>query len=411
MGVELRPLGVNCNIACQYCYQNPQRDAGNVNQKYDLEKMKAAVEREGSSFILFGGEPLLVPEADLEELWSWGFEKFGKNGIQTNGTLINGNHIRMFKQYNVQVGISIDGPGELNDARWAGSLEKTREQTAKSEEAIVRLVRAGLTPSLIVTLHRGNASLEKLPIMHDWFQFLDSLCIRSVRLHVLEIDAHPVHGKYALSPRENLEAFLSFARLESDLRNIILDVFGDMENLLLATDGQATCVWQACDPYTTRAVQGIEGNGQRSNCGRTNKDGIDFVKTNQPGYERYLALYQTPQEYGGCKGCRFFLMCKGQCPGTAIDGDWRNRTADCRLWMELFEYVEKRLVKHGKQPISLDTNRHYLEAEMLRAWEAGMNPSLQEKLLEMKRVYEQQQADQRSPAGALALTFRMGTLQ
>ena len=27
MSIELRPLGVACNLACHYCYQNPQRDA------------------------------------------------------------------------------------------------------------------------------------------------------------------------------------------------------------------------------------------------------------------------------------------------------------------------------------------------------------------------------------------------
>ena len=127
MGVELRPLGVNCNITCQYCYQNPQRDAGNLTKHYDLEKMKAAIEQEGGSFTLFGGEPLLLPEDDLEYLWAWGLEKYGSNGMQTNGTLINDNHIRMFKQYKVMVGISIDGPRDLNDIRWAGSIEKTRE--------------------------------------------------------------------------------------------------------------------------------------------------------------------------------------------------------------------------------------------------------------------------------------------
>ena len=79
-------------------------------------------------------------------------------------------------------------------------------------------------------------------------------------------------------------------------------------------------------------MQGIEGTDQRSNCGRTNKDGIDFVKSDREGFERYLALYYTPQEYGGCKDCRFFLMCKGQCPGTAIDRDWRNRTEHCEVW-------------------------------------------------------------------------------
>jgi uncharacterized protein len=329
MSVELRPLGVNCNISCQYCYQNPQRDAGNLTKHYDLEKMKAAIEQEGGSFTLFGGEPLLLPENDLEHLWAWGLEKYGSNGMQTNGTLINDNHIRMFKQYKVMVGISIDGPSYLNDVRWAGSIEKTREQTAKIEAIIKRLLNEGIVPSLIVTLHRNNATSDKLPLMHDWFRGLDQMGIQSVRLHILEVESPEVQGKYALTQIENIQALLSFAELEKKLKNMTLDVFRDMENMLLSTDDYTTCIWRGCDPYTTSAVRGVEGKGQRSNCGRTNKDGIDFVKADSAGYERYIALYQTPQEFGGCKDCRFFLMCKGQCPGTAIDGDWRNKTEHC----------------------------------------------------------------------------------
>src|ERR1700688_954682 len=138
MSVELRPLGVRCNIACHYCYQQPQRDAGNVARGYDLAVMKQAIEEEGGPFTLFGGEPLLLSVRDLEDLWAWGFERFGRNAVQTNGVAIDENHIRMFKQYNVTVGISIDGPGELNDLRWAGSLAKTRAATAKTEAAISR---------------------------------------------------------------------------------------------------------------------------------------------------------------------------------------------------------------------------------------------------------------------------------
>ena len=77
MSIELRPLGVKCNIQCQYCYQNPQRDAGNVSHSYDIEKMKQAILKTGQDFILFGGEALLVPEEDLHTLWAWGLEKFG----------------------------------------------------------------------------------------------------------------------------------------------------------------------------------------------------------------------------------------------------------------------------------------------------------------------------------------------
>jgi uncharacterized protein len=376
MGVELRPLGVNCNIACQYCYQNPQRDAGNFTKAYDLDAMKAAILRNGGSFILFGGEPLLMPEADLEDLWAWGLEHFGHNGVQTNGVLINETHIRLFKQYKVHVGISIDGPGELNDVRWSGTLARTRQATAKTEAAIARLCKEGLSPGLIVTLHRHNARAENLPMMQDWFRYLDSIGVESARLHTLEVESPVIRQRYALSAEENVRALVSFAALEKELTRLKFDVFRDMENLLLGQDHGAACVWTACDPYTTAAVQGVEGHGQSSNCGRTNKDGVDFTKADRPGYERYLALYHTPQDYGGCQGCRFFLMCKGQCPGTAIDGDWRNRTEHCETWKQLFRLLEERLLDQGQFPLSAHPGRIRVEQAMLNAWAAGNNPSI-----------------------------------
>jgi uncharacterized protein len=388
MGVELRPLGVNCNIGCQYCYQHPQRDAGNLTRTYDVEAMKAAILKEGGPFIVFGGEPLLMAEDDLEALWDWGMERFGQNGIQTNGTLINDNHIRMFKRYRVSVGISVDGPNELNDVRWAGNLEKTRQMTAKTHRAIKRLCQEGMPPSLIVTLHRNNAASDKLLIMHDWFRSLDEEGITSIRLHVLEVEAPSIRQKYALSTQENLAALLSFADLEQKLAHLRFDIFDDMEKLLMAKDNYATCVWRACDPYTTSAVHGVEGNGQSSNCGRTNKDGIDFTKADMPGYERYIALYHTPQEYGGCQGCRFFLMCKGQCPGTAIDGDWRNKTEHCDLWKKLYRSIEERLLDKGYFPLSVQPERTSLERAMLNAWASGSNPTLQQTLAAMRTTQE-----------------------
>ena len=143
--------------------------------------------------------------------------------------------------------------------------------------------------------------------------------------------------------------------------------------MLLGQDNTTTCVWNACDPYTTRAVRGVEGNGQRSNCGRTNKDGIDFVKSTTEGCERYLALYNTPQVYGGCKGCRFFLMCKGQCPGTAIDGDWRNRTEHCDVWKRLYGILEEAFVGQGMTPISCHPKREAIEQAFLASWTQGHN--------------------------------------
>ena len=174
-----------------------------------------------------------------------------------------------------------------------------------------------------------------------------------MRLHALEIDHDEVRHHLALTEDENVQAFLACYQLQRDLRTLTFDVFTDMRQILLS--GQpGSCIWNACDPLSTPAVRNVNGLGGRSNCSRTNKDGVDWVKPDDHGRERYWALYETPWQDGGCQGCRFFFACKGQCPGTALDGDWRNRSEQCGLWYRLLEAIEADLVRDGQRPISRD---------------------------------------------------------
>ena len=384
MSVELRPLGVKCNIQCRYCYQSPQRDAGNITRDYNIESMKKAILEDGGPFTLFGGEPLLVPLRDLEELWSWGLEQFGENSVQTNGALITDAHIRLFKRYKVAVGISVDGPGELNDLRWHGNLDRTRRTTEKTVSAVERLCREGMPPGVITTLHRGNACREKLPSLLRWLGELDHMGVRSMRLHLLESENAAIRTLYSLSVDENVRALVTLASFQTKLTTLRFDLFADMALLLMGRDDGTSCVWNACDPYTTASVRGVEGDGQRSNCGRTNKDGIDFLKSSSEGFERYVVLYQTPQEAGGCKDCRFFLMCKGQCPGTAIDFDWRNKTEHCGIWMRLYELLEQEMLSAGEHPLSTAPDRKTVEAAVVTAWSMGKNVSIARALQEVR---------------------------
>lgn len=378
MGVELRPMGVKCNIACQYCYQHPQRDVEDASKEYDLDLMKEAILQEGTDFTLFGGEALMVPLEDLETLWSWGYTTFGKNSVQTNGSLITDEHIRLFKQYKVGVGVSIDGPGKLNDVRWAGTLERTRKLTQQSEDAIARLCEEGLKPSIIITLHRGNVgTAEKRAQMGSWIKSLDKMGVQSARLHLMEVESESIRAIYHLTEKENTETLLYFNKLEKELKNLRFDIFSEIESLLKGQDLNLSCVWKACDPYTTAAVRGVEGKGQRSNCGRTNKEGIDFVKAGLPSYVRYVSLYHTSQEHGGCKGCRFFAMCKGHCPGTSLEGDWRNRTEHCNVWKSLFELTEEKMTAAGKMPLSKHPILPYVENKLIEGWSNGVNASIQ----------------------------------
>eukprot|EP00456_Euglypha_rotunda_P058685 TRINITY_DN48799_c0_g1_i1.p1 TRINITY_DN48799_c0_g1~~TRINITY_DN48799_c0_g1_i1.p1 ORF type:complete len:122 (-),score=15.46 TRINITY_DN48799_c0_g1_i1:10-375(-) len=103
---------------------------------------------------------------------------------------------------------------------------------------------------------------------------MDSIGIRSARLHILEVDNPVVRQLYTLSVEENTHVFLHFARMEKELKKLRFDVFKDIRALLMGRDDRTTCVWNACDQYDTQAVRGVEGRGQSSNCGRTNKEEI-----------------------------------------------------------------------------------------------------------------------------------------
>jgi uncharacterized protein len=406
MSVEVA-TSVACNLHCEYCYQEGMRDAGNASEgQYDLDAIKRGIvaeehvsrrpdqstpkDRLPKGFTVFGGEPLLMAIEDLAELWRWGFERYGRNSMQTNATLMTPEHLALIKQYRVSVGVSVDGPDELNDSRWAGTVEKTREATAKSQAAIEALCAQGTPPSLIVTIYRGNAG-ERLPRLMAWLDGLHGRGVKHVNVHVLEVDSEHVRREMALPSDELLAAMRtlrSFAERRPGLRVLPFD---DMRLLLLAQDetvtrdkggrvrkreGKVSCIWGACDSYTTKSVRGIDANGGRSNCGRTNKEGVSWHKGETVGHERQLALYQTPQEHGGCQGCRFFLACKGNCPGTAIGGDWRNRSEHCAVWFGLLEDTEQAIARRGAMPISLSPFRQELEAAVLEVWAGGGETSM-----------------------------------
>jgi uncharacterized protein len=381
LSIELNPVGIKCNLQCPYCYEEPMRDAGNFSPGYDLDAMKRGLERENYRFSLFGGEPLLMPIADLEEIFRWGLARFGSNGIQTNGALITDDHLRIFQQYQVGVGISLDGPDALNDVRWAGTLEKTRAATRASETAILRLCQLGVPPSLIITLHQGNAVGAKLHRLKAWIRELVALGVVHVRLHLLEVESPAVRAQWALTENENVAALLDLKFFQAEVPGLRFDLFRDLEKLLLgqdSEDGGTTCIWNACDPYTTRAVRGVNGIGESINCGRTNKDGVDWTKADVEGFERQLILHETPQSEHGCAGCRYFVMCKGQCPGTAVDGDWRNRTEHCGVWMRLFDRTERELVAAGQVPLTRSPILPAVERVLLDAWAGGQNLSIQQ---------------------------------
>lgn len=124
----LKPAGSLCNARCKYCYyleKSKLYDKGQNNIMTDniLEKfVKEYIEAQTTLDVLFtwhGGEALMRPISfykralELQRKYARG-HRIG-NSIQTNGTLLNDEWCRFFRENNFLVGLSIDGPQEFHD--------------------------------------------------------------------------------------------------------------------------------------------------------------------------------------------------------------------------------------------------------------------------------------------------------
>lgn len=420
MSIEVRPVGVTCNLRCAYCYEQPIRDIQPVH-KYDRTKVLAQLEHVTGRWSLFGGEALIIPLPELEELLKLAHDKWGSSGVQTNGTLITPAHIELFTKYRTNVGISLDGPDELNDSRWAGTLDATRKATARTHAAIDMLLTAAkeqnnpvLIPSLIITLHAKNCSVEAWPKMRAWLMDCDRRGIRSINFHTMELDHEATKDSEWYVPHDRMkEVMLDLWELSTEFETTQITNFAEYVKRLRGAD-DVMCVWHSCDPWNTSAVQGLEGDGSPSHCTRTNKDGIDWIPAEGPEnqgvyapwqigtfkdsrryHERQLSLYVTPQEHGGCKDCRFWSMCTGHCPGTGEEshgtyGDWRLRSTYCQTWKDMLEEAERRLIDVGELPLSHHPKLKEIEHLMYRGWVENKEISLATalKIVEGKMKYE-----------------------
>jgi uncharacterized protein len=387
MSIEVRPVGVSCQLQCTYCYEEGMREKQRTH-RYDREAVLASINKLGPKdhFSLFGGECLILPLEQIEELLKLAYERSGSSGLQTNGALITDAHIDAFIKYKSHIGISLDGPDELNDSRWAGTLEATRKQTARTHWAINRLIERSkeyphLMPSFIVTAHAGNWSKERWPRFLEWLHELDAKGVKYVNIHVMELD-HKADTLY-LPPEELWERLLEL--WDTKFTNIKISKFEEILKLLRETSDNVVCHWKPCDPWNTSAVKGIENDGAPSHCSRTNKDGTNWLPAEGSGdttrgytnfigwpgsqhFERQLALYVTPQEHGGCKGCEYWLMCYGNCPGEGMTGDWRMRSSYCALFKKMFNEGAKRLRAAGVVPFCDHPQRQQIEEEAYRMW-------------------------------------------
>jgi uncharacterized protein len=163
-----------CNIDCAYCYlpdrSNPARIAQETIAVLFGKVFDSGWAAEEVTAIWHAGEPLVMPVAFYREAFAAiaalcppGIEI--SHSIQTNGMLITDEYCALFRDWRVKLGVSLDGPRPIHDAK-----RRTRagQGTFDRTMAGIRRLQANDVPFHVISV-LGEASLDQPDEMHDFY--------------------------------------------------------------------------------------------------------------------------------------------------------------------------------------------------------------------------------------------------
>lgn len=321
-----------CNLKCRYCY------ASAVREKYDMD-FKTAV----NALDHFSGQPMKIQFAGGEPLVNYDlickiYEYVKKRGydavfqMQTNGTLIDEEKANGIKKMKIAVGVSIDGPPDINE--WL------RGETKKAVYGIQCLAHAGIWINInsVVTAQNVN----RLPELADFALYLGN--VAGIGLDLVRYAGRAKEStcliKKPSAEQLKLALNLLFQRCE-----LIYKQFGKMIVIREIEEAKRRLNCSACSRKYCYASCGrsfvILPSGDVYPCGSLIDDSKYYMGNINNSSLRSIAL--TKQNAGKCNECDYFSVCPGGCPSRMIvnSDEPQAETLDCVLKKSAFEIADK----------------------------------------------------------------------
>lgn len=352
---------IPCNLNCAYCYQRNLQ--GNHYPPYNLDAVMGTAWQlhkgnSGELVVLHGGEPLLLPFDDIERVLRETYQMQGYTSINTNGTLINEDMIKLFKRYKTSVAISFDGIYPLNSLRgYPDDQKKCKEYSDKLLKTIDTLTSEGISVNVMMVLHKANATADKLKLLGESIIQLSRMGVYDGKFNWCKL---PYSNPYELAPDELFNAFKMIAKitLASPMEYSPIDLL--LGNLWGSSEPN-DCYMSMCDIFCTDRAKVIRGDGSVASCTCGTHINENTERASEPSFERYMALQKIPIADGGCKGCKYWNICFGGCPGAS--NDWRVKERYCPFFYRAYEYLESTIRSFEpvfKERFELATNKEFV---------------------------------------------------
>ena len=289
--------------------------------------------------IWHGGEPLLMGHEFYREAYErfrGASQRFGTEfgfSVQTNGTLLDEEYLKIFSENQTHVSISYDGP--YNDF--------LRQETGKTEAAIALLKNEGMDFSCLSVV--SSASVSHLIELYEYFKKQEI----SVKINPVYIDgAAFLHREIAITKGEWAEKFIKLFDywFHDEDCNIC---FQSCEIALRRALGKSnvTCLGTCMFSYLA-----IDAFGNLYPCGRMMNE--EFKSGNIHDLEddirevflspNYLDLLkQNEKRAESCANCKWFAKCHSGCNAAAfVEGNLKKPSEfDCYFNRRVFAHIEE----------------------------------------------------------------------
>ena len=339
-----------CNLSCTYCSEG-LRQLENLNiETYKrfvdgVPKLLRYVGHKNVDIIWHGGEPLLIGKQWITEAIEYtngvlsDFEI--SYSIQTNATLVDEDWIRIFKEYDFSIGISLDGYKELHDQyRISQDGEGTYDSIINNIEL---LKRQELHPSLLMVLNSTDINLDK------FWNTLEKLKLNLKIQPVVPIGkatnqitlARNIYDSYVTTLK-----FIFMKLLTSDM-SITVQPISSIFTKLLTNKSTGECSYNGT---CTQNIVTLYPNGDVGFCGRMTNENKSYIYGNILNHD-IISLYdsevsekirnrQIYLQENDCNECAFWEFCHGGCTVDALssNGDINSKYHYCEGYKELLYY-------------------------------------------------------------------------
>jgi uncharacterized protein len=372
-------LTTACNLRCVYCYtksenRGPDLDLASFERLFD----QIACTRAAQVNCLFhGGEPLLrlpLMIQCMDLIRSKYYSSRVRFAVQTNATLITDKVMRVLEQYNVPVGISLDGVQAVSD--------QTRRY-CNGKGAFSGIYRG------IKVLQRHNQSFGAISVITEqnvthiieYLEWCLEHGLRSVKL----VPRYPLGRaesdilRYKALEGDLIEAYKGIIewllrtneQLEPHQRIFVREIQALVFNILSPELNPFWCMRIPCCAGSKHISINVNGDIYVCDCLIGHKEYVIGNITETPLSDMLsspLAVRfrnRSIREMEACSKCAIVAMCYGGCPAqNLLEGaGWHERPTSCEWIKAITLFLKDKMANGARAELLCGSQDRLLEAQ------------------------------------------------